>query len=970
MNKILKGRRLLSLLLAIILLVTMLPSGVLPVSSQEVEQTTSQMEKHPDVDKVAKLKSFFGTAYVDPTNSSTGKVVGNTYYPALVVITGVQIVGSKTYYQLSAAEGNSWPKVAVDVGLTDGFWLESSYVIFVEPCEKCGKLGCESGHENWCEICKVDDCLNDHLRATVTDSEGKMQTIFVAGDLPDGAQLAVSIPEIGGKKLPNVFDIKVLAPNENGEMVEWQPIDYGKTVTITIPVDGIENEKYAYVVHAIDCVADIDGDEEFASISGIEESYLEIYKQALLASGRENTIALEVTRGIVVKNGSIELETDSFSIYQYNKETKKYTEVEGSSANYVEFNNDYNQGTAAYDRVQYYYATAGQVFYLESKATSTTKDPFKIYNEENGDRKTSSKVLEAANNFLVNEKENALYGDWLLRREATFTIPETLDPGETIWLMFDASNDSYMCITIVKTLKITYSANGKDATNMPSTEPVTFITDGNPDRVSYTVSSLKPQAPNATFVKWSTTSLGDGTDYDPGETFTPTVDITLYAIWKSDQYTVQFKNNVGGITTDVYEAQTIDHGNTIILPDGPVRDNYTFKGWSAENDGSSIVYSAGTKLEITSDTILYAVWGVDLAITIPAGSTIEMWDFNTFAYVPIKGFAITNNTYHVEHVEGSWKGMRFRVTPGAGTNFNTNSCISSGASIGKWVSDGFLTFELTDGLTTDTAVTIVANSNQYVVSFISNGGEAVEPKQVSHNESIDLLEISRTGYEFKGWFRDVNLNEGPITSQIITSHTTFYAKWEVRQYTISFNANGGSEVAAISQDYDTVVTAPTHPTKTGYEFVGWYKDAALTEAYQFTTMPAENITLYAKWEASVTSMTIKVEGCNTTLDPNQSFLFTVEGPDGVKLKVTVLENGSVTIHGVTIGQTYTVTMDNAWSWRYSIKNGTDIQGNDNITSAAVAGNCVTFTLGQNGMLTFKVTRNTDKWLDGNAYYKQ
>ena len=134
-----KGKRILSLALVLVVLLTLLPSGVLPVYSKEVET-------HPDIDKIAKLKeSSFILAYWDLSNMEDAKVVGSDNFPELVAITGVKVVGSTTYYQLSAAEGNSWPKVAVDVGLTDGFWLESSYVIFVEPCEKCGKTPCECG---------------------------------------------------------------------------------------------------------------------------------------------------------------------------------------------------------------------------------------------------------------------------------------------------------------------------------------------------------------------------------------------------------------------------------------------------------------------------------------------------------------------------------------------------------------------------------------------------------------------------------------------------------------------------------------------------------------------------------------------------------------------------------------------------------------------------------------------------------
>ena len=81
---------------------------------------------------------------------------------------------------------------------------------------------------------------------------------------------------------------------------------------------------------------------------------------------------------------------------------------------------------------------------------------------------------------------------------------------------------------------------------------------------------------------------------------------------------------------------------------------------------------------------------------------------------------------------------------------------------------------------------------------------------------------------------------------------TFRFTWDdlsADGYTLSFNSNGGSAVNSINKLFGAAVTAPTVPTKTGYTFSGWYRDAQLTNAYTFTTMGAENLTLYAKWVA-------------------------------------------------------------------------------------------------------------------------
>ena len=70
---------------------------------------------------------------------------------------------------------------------------------------------------------------------------------------------------------------------------------------------------------------------------------------------------------------------------------------------------------------------------------------------------------------------------------------------------------------------------------------------------------------------------------------------------------------------------------------------------------------------------------------------------------------------------------------------------------------------------------------------------------------------------------------------------TVTAQWEINQYTITFDTNGGSEIAPITQDYGTVITAPANPTREGYTFIGWDTEIP-------TTIPAENITLKARWK--------------------------------------------------------------------------------------------------------------------------
>jgi uncharacterized repeat protein (TIGR02543 family) len=68
------------------------------------------------------------------------------------------------------------------------------------------------------------------------------------------------------------------------------------------------------------------------------------------------------------------------------------------------------------------------------------------------------------------------------------------------------------------------------------------------------------------------------------------------------------------------------------------------------------------------------------------------------------------------------------------------------------------------------------------------------------------------------------------------------------EYTVSFNTNGGSNIASVEVEDGKTVTAPTQPTKDGYTFGGWYKDSALAEPFSFSTAITADTTLYAKWD--------------------------------------------------------------------------------------------------------------------------
>ena len=124
--------------------------------------------------------------------------------------------------------------------------------------------------------------------------------------------------------------------------------------------------------------------------------------------------------------------------------------------------------------------------------------------------------------------------------------------------------------------------------------------------------------------------------------------------------------------------------------------------------------------------------------------------------------------------------------------------------------------------------------NRYTITFDPAGGSEITPITQDYGTQIAApADPTREGYTFIGWDRE-------IPETVPAENMTVTAQWEINRYTITFDAAGGSEIAPITQDYGTNITSPADPTREGYSFIGWDRDIPVT-------MPAENMTLKARW---------------------------------------------------------------------------------------------------------------------------
>ena len=200
----------------------------------------------------------------------------------------------------------------------------------------------------------------------------------------------------------------------------------------------------------------------------------------------------------------------------------------------------------------------------------------------------------------------------------------------------------------------------------------------------------------------------------------------------------------------------------------------------------------------------------------------------------------TNYTYTLQNDSGATSTLVTAVS-GNGEPVSINGqALSTGGSAAVAIPNSGTTDIVVEIGTKTYTLTILRNSGtgggatSYTLTFDTNGGSAIAPITQDYGTAITApADPTKTGYTFAGW-------TPTIPATMPAENMTIKAKWTVNQYTLTFDTNGGSTIAPITQDYGTAITAPADPTKTGYTFAGW------TPAIP-ATMPAENLTVTAQW---------------------------------------------------------------------------------------------------------------------------
>ena len=166
-----------------------------------------------------------------------------------------------------------------------------------------------------------------------------------------------------------------------------------------------------------------------------------------------------------------------------------------------------------------------------------------------------------------------------------------------------------------------------------------------------------------------------------------------------------------------------------------------------------------------------------------------------------------------------------------------------------WLDGNGNSYEPGDSVPADvTTLTVQWTAPTYTVTLNTNGGTINSGNVTGYTYGVGATlptadDMTYTGHTFKGWYDNESLTGSPVTAIGGTEmgNKEYWAKWEINQYTITVKPENGKADITITQDYGTAITAPADPTREGYTFIGWDMEIP-------TTMPAENITLKARWK--------------------------------------------------------------------------------------------------------------------------
>lgn len=375
-----------------------------------------------------------------------------------------------------------------------------------------------------------------------------------------------------------------------------------------------------------------------------------------------------------------------------------------------------------------------------------------------------------------------------------------------------------------------------------------------------------------TFTGWVISGLDKSDIYLSDDTLI----VANASIELSGQWSAQPTFNVFYLSNGADSGDVPEDGNnyltgksaTIKRNTGNLKKNgYYFAGWSTNENGTGIIYQPDTVIEIQGANVtLFAIWTERATFGITYIS-----ENSTQGIVPRDSKRYFENDSIIIAAAGTLE--------------------KDGYTFDGWSTDSIL---LTQPLNPGIKITMGSKDirlyanwrlNRYLVTFLSPEVNFSKNDSVNHGSYLTSPALQQlTGYVFNGWYRDELFTElWDLSISPVTKNTTLHAKWSIKQYTVSFVTKTNAVVPSQTIEHGGLIIEPDpSPTRTGFDFSGWYTDSVFTTIWNFNSdSVVMNLTLYAKWSIKNYTVHFNTMGGTLFLTVPVNYGSPVERPDSI-----------------------------------------------------------------------------------------
>ena len=458
------------------------------------------------------------------------------------------------------------------------------------------------------------------------------------------------------------------------------------------------------------------------------------------------------------------------------------------------------------------------------------------------------KILDKDDGYIKNWREMLSCGqDTTIRISASFRAVRGWKRSARFWTSYNTSYSTFGFRPVLEVLNPdTLGSDGLKVVTLDlgggtlggSSEDIQIIVKSSESFAAPASDGMtRPDGDTDNYFMWLD---GNGNSYEPGGSV-PSDVTELTVQWTAPTYAVTLNTNGGTINNGNVTGYTYGVGATLPAADDMTYTGHTFKGWYDNENltGSPVTAIGGAE---TGNKEYWAKWEINQY---------------TVTVKPENGKA------------------DIIITQDYGTPITAPTLTREGYTFKGWDK------EIPETMPADN-ITVKAQweINQYTIAFDTNGGSEITPITQDYGTKITAPDNpTRKGYTFKGWDKE-------IPETMPAENMTVKAQWEINQYTITFDTNGGSEIAPITQDYGTEITAPDNPTRKGYTFKGWDKEIP-------KTMPAENITITARWKDTEKPTGEIIIGTNKWNEFLNELTFGIFFKDTQEVTINAVDNSGV-----------------------------------------------------------------------------